>query len=57
MDKKQMIFKLKQQAHNQGTIEEIFAKNEDYQRAEIAHTKKIMYEDFIELLESWLELA
>ncbi|WEV44950.1 hypothetical protein OZX60_05825 [Streptococcaceae bacterium ESL0687] len=57
MDKKQMIFKLKQQAHNQSTIEEIFAKNEDYQRAEIAHTKKIMYEDFIELLESWLEFS
>jgi hypothetical protein len=54
MNKKQMIFKLKQLAHNQAKINEVFLENGENERAEIARVKKIMYEDFAELLESWL---
>ena len=55
MEKKQMIFKLKQLAHNQQKIQEVFTKNGEEHRADIAKVKKLMYEDFAELLESWLE--
>jgi hypothetical protein len=55
MNKQQMIFKMKQLAHNQQTLETLFKDKEDDQRAEIAHTKRVMYENFAELLESWLD--
>lgn len=55
MNKEQMVYKLKQQGHNQAKIAEIFIVNQEFHRAEIAKTKHIMYENFAELLEHWLE--
>lgn len=50
-----MVYKLKQLGHNQAKIAEIFIGNQEFHRAEIAQTKHIMYENFAELLEHWLE--
>ncbi|MBS7576161.1 MULTISPECIES: hypothetical protein [unclassified Enterococcus] len=55
MDKQQMIYKMQQLAHNQERIEAIFVREKDDHRAEIAKVKRIMYENFAELLESWLD--
>ena len=55
MNKAQMVYKLKQLGHNQEKIAEIFIGNKEFHRAEIAQTKHIMYENFAELLEHWLE--
>lgn len=55
MDKQQMIYKMQQLARNQERIEAIFVREKDDQRAEIAKVKRIMYENFAELLESWLD--
>ena len=55
MNKAQMVYKLKQLGHNQEKIAEIFNGNKEFHRAEIAQTKHIMYENFAELLEHWLE--
>lgn len=50
-----MIYKMQQLARNQERIEAIFVREKDDQRAEIAKVKRIMYENFAELLESWLD--
>ena len=55
MNKAQMVYKLKQLGHNQEKIAEIFIGNKEFHRAEIAQTQHIMYENFAELLEHWLE--
>ena len=55
MNKEQMVYKLKQLGHNQDKIAEISIGNQGFHRAEIAQTKHIMYENFAELLEHWLE--
>lgn len=55
MDKQQMIYKMHQLAHNQEKIEKVFVREKDDHRAEIAKVKRIMYENFAELLETWLE--
>ena len=55
MNKEQMVYNLKQLGHNQAKIAEIFIGNQEFRRAEIAQTKHIMYENFAELLEHWLE--
>lgn len=55
MNKAQMVYKLKQLGHNQEKIAEIFIGNKEFHRAEIPQTKHIMYENFAELLEHWLE--
>ncbi|MDR1567745.1 MAG: hypothetical protein LBS33_03565 [Streptococcaceae bacterium] len=55
MDKQQMIYKVQQLAHNQRKIEAVFVREKDSQRAEIAKIKRVMYENFAELLESWLD--
>lgn len=55
MKRSEMIAKMKQLSKNQQTIEEVFTKNKDEQRAEVARIKKIMYDNFAELLENWLD--
>lgn len=50
-----MVYKLQQLGHNQEKIAEIFIQKKEFHRAEIAQTKHIMYENFAELLEHWLE--
>jgi len=46
---------MKQLAHNQEKIEEVFVQNKEEDRAEVAKIKKAMYENFAELLENWLD--
>jgi len=53
--KKDMIARMKQLAHNQKTISKLFSEKEEKSRAEIAKSKQIMYENFAELLEVWLD--
>ena len=50
-----MIYKTQQLARIQERIEAIKKKKKDDHRAEIAKVKRIMYENFAELLESWLD--
>jgi len=55
MKRSEMIAKLKQQSRNQQTIERLFSQNNEKQRAEAARIKRVMYENFAELLENWLD--
>ena len=55
MKRSEMIAKLKQQSRNQETIERLFNENNEKQRAEVARIKRVMYENFAELLENWLD--
>ncbi|MDR0921888.1 MAG: hypothetical protein LBM95_05870 [Lactobacillales bacterium] len=55
MKKSDMIARMKQLAHNQDKIEEVFLQNNEADRAEVAKIKKVMYENFAELLENWLD--
>jgi len=55
MKRSEMIAKLRQQSRNQQTIERLFIENNEKQRAEVARIKRVMYENFAELLENWLD--
>ncbi|SJZ38551.1 hypothetical protein SAMN02745116_00145 [Pilibacter termitis] len=55
MKREEMIARTHQLAKNQETIEEIFVRNKEEHRAEVARIKRVMYENFAELLENWLD--